>query len=390
MVDAHIPAFPDRVAAAPDCNAIRTRFHTDREAALAAVDSLPADIICSGYQRPDFLRAWLHHSPHEPLFVTLSAPGRGPVLLPLERACGRIFCFVGGHHANANFPVGRAEDIAALAAAGETAIVAALRAGRSHGHAIALERQLPDYRGVRNPFVFEGSTVSPDPALSLSLEGGFDAVLSRHNAKKRRKRFRSQERALATIGGYRFVSSVAMEDIPETLDLYFTIKARQFEENGVHNDFADPHVRAFFTELFVEGARTEPRGRTLKTIEAEGKTIAIQGCSIHDGRITIEFCSYDPDYAKYVPGELLFYLAIREAAETGLDIFDFSVGDARHKRTWSEFEVWHRDTIIPLNMIGVLVGMMIRARNSAVRTIKRDPRMWKAAKVLRKHLPFIG
>jgi len=368
---------------------VRVSVHATRDSALAAVDALPADIICSGYQTPAFLRAWLSHSPHQPAFITLTPEGGGPVLLPLERVGSNALVYVGERHANGNFPVGRARDIEALAAAGEAAIVAALCAARPDAHAIVLERQLPECRGVANPFIFETSAVSPNPALSLSLDGGFDAVLSRHSAKRKRKRFRSQERDLEQLGGYTFVPMVEADKVEETMRRCLALKAVHFETAGIHDVFAEEHVQAFFSDLFLEGARTEPHSHVLKTIEAEGKQIAISACTCHEGRVTVEFSTYDPAYRDYSPGDMLFFLSIREAAENGREIYDFGVGDELFKRNWCEIETWQRDTIIPLSARGRAFAASKSVRNALVRSLKRNKKLWGTAKRIRRAVPIM-
>lgn len=389
MVDSHAMAFPDSVASQPSGSRVRIALHTSRNAALAAVDALPNDIICSGFQSPDFLRAWLHHSPYEPSFLTFMAEGAGPVLLPLELADRQLLSYAGEKHANANFPVGRAEDIAALAAAGEKAIVSALRNARPKGNALLLERQLADCCGIPNPFVFQTSAVSPNPSLALSLDGGFDAVLSRHSGKRKRKRYRQQEREFEKIGGFRYVPDVTADDVPEVLRQFFIMKTAYFEATGIHDVFADAYVQDFFNELFVEGTKCQPQTRVLKALEAEGKIIAIVGCSIHDGRMIAEFGSYDAAYSHYSPGDLLFFLIIKEATENGLDVFDFSVGDAFYKRGWCEIETWQRDTVIPLNAMGRMIATTAAVRGSVVRSIKANPQLWNAVKQVRKRVPIL-
>jgi CelD/BcsL family acetyltransferase involved in cellulose biosynthesis len=382
-------AYAEPIASQPNGNRVRIALHAGRNAALAAVDALPADIVCSGFQSPDFLRAWLHHTPYEPAFMSFMAEGAGPVLLPLELADKQLLCYAGESHANANFPVGRAQDIAALTAAGEKAIVTALRDAKPRGNALLLERQLEDCRGVPNPFVFENSAVSPNVSLALSLEGGFDAVLSRHSAKRKRKRFRQQEREFGQIGGYRFVSDVKADDVPDLLKRLFALKTEQFREQGIHDVFADAYVQDFLTELFVEGTKSSPQSRVLKTLEADGKTVAIVAASIHDGRMIAEFGSYDTAYSHCSPGDMLFFNIIREATENGLEIFDFSVGEAFYKRGWCEIETWHRDTVIPLNSAGRMIAATAALRASAVRAIKSNPQLWNAVKEFRKRVPLL-
>lgn len=367
----------------------RVIVHAGRDAALAAVDATPSDAVCSAYQRADFLRAWVGQSPHEPVFVSLRPANSGPVLLPLERTQSGNLAYPGERHANGNFPVGRAEDLAALADLGESRIVSALRAAGLGADAIVLERQLAECGGVANPFVFSRSHVSPNPALSLPLEGGFDAVLKRHSSKRRRKRFRGQERRLAEMGGYRFVPLVDADDINRTLDRFSELKAKHFQQAGIHDVFADPHVRGFFKDLFAAGLNETPPSRELKTIEVGGVPIAIIGCTVHDGCLTVEFGTYASEYSEIGPGDMLFFMAIREAAERGLDIFSFGIGDEPYKRGWCEIEALQSDTVIALTLRGRAVASANVARSTLVRAIKSNKLVWTAVKQIRKRVAIL-
>lgn len=367
----------------------RVAVHAGRDAALAAIDAIPSDAVCSAYQRADFLRAWVRRSPHEPVFLSLRPANAGPVLLPLERTHAGNLAYPGERHANGNFPVGRAEDLAALADLGEGRIVSSLRAAGLGADAIVLERQLAECDGVPNPFVFSRSGVSPNPALSLSLEGGFDAVLKRHSAKRRRKRFRGQERQLAEMGGYCFVPLVNEDAVTGTLDRFFDLKAKHFREAGIHDVFVDAHVRAFFKDLFSAGLQETPPSRELKTLEVGGVPIAIIGCTVHDGCLTVEFGTYASDYSEVGPGDMLFFLAIREAAERGLDVFSFGIGDEPYKRGWCEIETLQRDTVIALTLRGRAVASAKGARSHLVRAIKSNKPLWTAVKQVRKRIPIL-
>jgi CelD/BcsL family acetyltransferase involved in cellulose biosynthesis len=389
MVDIGTTAFAAQ-ARRSDTASLRCEVHRGREAALALVDRMPSDAIHTGYQHPAFLRAWITNAPHEPVFLVFRVDGAGPVLLPLENAGGCILAYAGERHANGNFPIGRADDIAALAKAGQGAIVAAMRAAGLDANAILLERQLQALDGVANPFVFAQSAPSPNPALALSLEGGFDEVLKRHSAKRRRKRFRGQERRLGEMGGYRFVDHVDAKDVSTTLDLFFDMKARRFAEAGIRDVFAEEYVKHFFHDLFVEGSKRVPRSHELKILEANGTPIAIIGCTIHAGRLTVEFGTFEESYGDLGPGDMLFFLAIRDTAEKGLEIFDFGIGDEFYKRGWCELETIHMDTIIPLSAGGSLFAVRKRARASIVRSIKGSKVLWPLVKRLRKTLPTSG
>ena len=333
-------------------------------------------LFYSGYQHPVFLNSWIAHSPAEPLMLSIRAEGMGPVLLPLEPVGGGILAYPGGRHANGNFPIGVPRDILALATMSQPAIMRSLKTTGLDARAILLERQLPELNGISNPFVFAGSATSPNPALALALEGGFDAVLKRHSAKRRKKRFRNQERRLAEIGGYRYVDLVSRDDIAAVLDRFFELKAKRFRETGITDVFAGAQMQEFFRTLFETGCERDPRSHELKVLEIAGEAAAIIGCTVNDGRITVEFGTFDAHYSEFGPGDLLFFLAIREAAERGLRIFDFGIGDERYKRGWCELETLQKDTVIPLRISGQVFAARKRMRTALVRSVKTNQVLW--------------
>lgn len=216
---------------------------------------------------------------------------------------------------------------------------------------------------------------------------GFDEVLKRHSAKRRRKRFRTQEKRLTELGGYEFVGHVGREAVAETLATFFAMKAKSFLHAGITDVFAEAHVRAFFTRLFEIGSDSNPPSHTLKVLMNAGRPIAIIGCSIHEGRVIVEFGTYDAEMAEIGPGDMLFFLAIREAAESGLNYFDFGIGDEFYKRGWCEIETTQMDTIIALSGRGRMISAGKSARNAVVRTIKGNDTVWKIVKQLRRHIP---
>ncbi|RWE64197.1 MAG: GNAT family N-acetyltransferase, partial [Mesorhizobium sp.] len=64
---------------------------------------------------------------------------------------------------------------------------------------ISLERLLPDLDGVASPLAALPSFPSPNLALAVDLDGGFDALLSRASGKRKRKKHRSQTRKFEAV-----------------------------------------------------------------------------------------------------------------------------------------------------------------------------------------------
>lgn len=363
---------------------------TSRHHALTYVEGLSDDLLCTGYQSKAYLRAWLCQENSNPYFLIFAKPGHGNVLLPLELQQNGIATYCGGTHANGNFPVGEIEDIQALIGLSHTDFAHYIKELPGSPNAIFLERQHEAFEGIQNPFAFGMSSESPNVALSLSLEGGFAKVLEQHHGKRKRKRQRSHVRKLEPMGKVEIHQQVPCEEVRDVLDSFFEMKAERFKEQGICDVFEDHNVRKMFVQLFMESCDSEHPKHVLKAIKLDGKVISVCGCTIHRGRITVEFGTFDGQYAAAGPGDLLFYYAIEEACEKGLQIFDFGVGDEFYKRSWCEIETWHRDTIIGISAQGKYRAAYKNARSALVRSMKTNKFLWTNVKKIRKHVGWLA
>ncbi|MEM8540882.1 MAG: GNAT family N-acetyltransferase [Pseudomonadota bacterium] len=362
---------------------------TSREEALALVEGLSDDLLCTGYQSKAFLRAWLSKENSNPYFLTFAKAGHGKVLLPLEINRHGIATYCGGTHANGNFPVGEVNDIEALVGIDQTDFVDSIKKLTNAPIAIFLERQHETFEGIKNPFSFANSSESPNVALSLSLDGGFAKVQERHHGKRKRKRQRSHMRKLEPLGQVDVVHQVPCEEVRDVLSSFFAMKAERFKKQGICDVFEDPQVREMFAQMFMASCNVDKPKHLLKTLKLDGKVISVIGCTVHRNRITVEFGTFDNEYAACGPGDILFFHAIEDACENELEIFDFGIGDEFYKRSWCEIETWHRDTIVGLSAIGNLIAAYKIARGKFVRNLKANQFIWSKIKKARKHLGWI-
>ncbi|MEM5500631.1 GNAT family N-acetyltransferase [Ahrensia kielensis] len=366
--------------------AFSVRAITDRQEALSYVDQLPDDVVATGYQSKIFLTAWLSNDTAKPLFLIFNKHGHGDVLLPLELQGKNVAIYCGESHANGNFPVGKRDDILALSSITIAEISKALRNLNSAADALFLERQHEQWDGIKNPFVFESSQASPNVALSLSLEGGFEGVQERHHGKRKRKRQRSHMRKLETFGTVRYVEQVPCHDVEAVLDAFFDMKTARFKELGLCDVFADQSVRNMFGKMFKDSCALDKPTHTLQAVYCDDEPAAIIGCTHHKGRQTVEFGTFAEKFADCGPGDLLFFNSIETACARGYDIYDFGVGDEFYKRRWCEIETWHRETHIPISAQGKLKTTLRILRGRIVKAVKTNTFIWAKVKTARKHV----
>src|SRR5690606_32363044 len=94
-----------------------------------------------------------------------------------------------------------------------SALRAALRRDRPDIDVLAMERMAPALEGRANPLSAVATGDSPDVALSVHLDGGFDALLDRSSGKRKRKKYRSQLRKFETVGGWRLVRPQTVAEV---------------------------------------------------------------------------------------------------------------------------------------------------------------------------------
>ena len=368
-------------AGAEAATAVSAELIADQAGVENAIDAIGEDMIFTGYQHPDYLRAWTRLIGCQPMFIRMNAPGHGPVLLPLELCKNGIAGYCGGRHANGNFPVGHAEDIAALARIGRDPIAATLRRLKCPAAAIFLERQHGEWSGVANPFVFDDSVASPNLALSFEIESDFETVLKTHGGKSKRKKVRSYRRKLEAEGEVRLHQPVNAGEERAYLDAFFQLKAERFRQAGIVNVFGDAATQEFFKTLFSGNPTFQLHALTVDDVIA-----AVIGCTIHRGRLTVEFGSFDQRFTSGRPGEVLFYDTVEHACETGLQVFDFGIGDEPYKRAWCDIETVHQDSFIGLTATGRARALARSQRNHLVRSIKSNETLWRWTKSARKAL----
>jgi CelD/BcsL family acetyltransferase involved in cellulose biosynthesis len=372
-----------RAHGAPALAAYR-RFDEVAQAVSRLAPLLPAP----PQQSDVFLGLYETHHGGRYLHAALGAPGAERFLLPMEAARRHgvtVLGYVGGRHANGNFPL--IDPASALPSGKElaAALVETARKAMPQADVIILERQQPVLNGQCNPLVLETSIPSPNIALSANLSQGFDHLMSVISGKRKRKKNRSQARKLEAAGGYRFVRAATPDDVDRLLGSFFASKEVRFRASGIENVFAPPKLQVFLRDLFkAELGKTEPRF-VLDGLDVAGKIRAVTGSSVTGKRITCEFASIaEDDIAYHSPGEFLFFHNIQEAARQGYVTYDFGVGDEHYKRLWCDVETTHFDTILPLTAKGAVYAACWRAQASVKRRVKRSKTLWPLVKRLRQ------
>ncbi len=343
----------------------------------------------SGYScSPHWVSHWAKNVNTNIIVVTASRNGDVILALALEivnKSGLKIAQFVGGSHANANFPALKA----ALSQNEAQQFLVELNANLSRQpwavDAIMLERQLETLGDYANPLLADGSSTSPNVSLHLNVNQSFDAVLETRSGKRKRKRFRSQQRKFEAAGGFNIVSPVPKEANARTLEQYFAMKADQLSGKGVTNVFGNDKEQSFFKALFSNSSPQQDHHFFLSSLEVQGKTRAVYGSSYHGMRQMVHFTAFaDDELTAASPGDFLNFALVEAACRSTLEIYDLGVGDEGYKRSWCDVETWHRDTVVGLSLRGKLAKIQIDIARFGKRWIKNNEKLWSFVKRIRK------
>ncbi|MEO9337194.1 GNAT family N-acetyltransferase [Mesorhizobium sp. SB112] len=358
------------------------------EAALRIYEGLAEGSAFAPAQNPLWIRSWVSNVKPDGLIVTLKTHEIPVLALALEvvrHGPFRVARYMGGTHANGNFPLAKKAWLASHNTPDVAEICDAIRTARPDIDALILERSSETLFGMRNPLLALPHIRGANVALSVELESSFDQLLEHLNAKRKRKKHRAQTRKFEAAGGYRCIAAKSDEDIRNALDAYFAMKANRFREMGVTDVFAPTEVRAFFTQLFLSAQAQTPPPFVVNGLEVGGKFRAITGSSLSGDRLVCEFAGMSNDeLVSSSPGEFLFFENIREACKNGLSVYDLSVGDEPYKRLWCDVETWHLDVIAPLTLKGRLLAWKMKLTTQLKSTIKNNPAIWNVVKRLRR------
>lgn len=385
MVDvvASLPASEGKPAGTIASRAYSTSVISAR--AVAACATFPATAF-SPSQSLSWITAWSEQEGADLIVASLSAGGRPLLMIALEvvqTGPFRVARFPGGRHANGNFPL--LGDSATVPPAALRSMCEAIARARPDIDLLALERLTDSIEGVANPLLSLPHTPSPNLALAVDLEGGFEALLSRSSGKRKRKKHRSQTRKFEAAGGFRLITAATPDECERLLSEFFDMKRDRFAKMGVADAFAEPRVKAFFRCLFVGALGPDRPDFVLDALEVGGKLRAVTGSSRRGNRLICEFGAIrEDDLAQASPGDFLFFENIQRACRDGYSVYDFSVGDEPYKRLWCNLESRQHDVFVPLTMKGRLLALARRTTNRAKAWVKNNRTLWALVKKLRK------
>jgi CelD/BcsL family acetyltransferase involved in cellulose biosynthesis len=305
--------------------------------------------------------------------------GRGQPLaiLPLviTRRHGIRFAeFIGGKHANYHMGVYAPEFAAGLDTESTRAMLMEIADAIGGLDAFVFVNQPVEWQGVANPMALMAAGPSPSGAYKLALTSGdCDGTLRRAMSSHAHKKLKNKRNRFATFGSSQVVRATSDAEIERVISAFLAQKAMRFAAMGIADPFADPAMRAFLKQ----GASGERPALQLYSLDLAGRSIATYVGAVQGQRFSGMATSFDmeSEAARTSPGEILLIDLIKLQCQAGMASFDLGVGEARYKTTICNERDELVDTFVPVTAKGRLFAGIARARRSAKRWIKTQPRL---------------
>ncbi len=357
---------------------------------LALWRALEAENTSTVYQRLDWARIALEtlesRRGNRPFIVAGRIEGRPAFLLPLVITGNllKTVQWIGGSHVNFCMGLFSREFVAAATPQDIRDIMARV-AKLSNAHVMQLCCQPQSWNGFDNPLSHLPNQPSTNPAFMLQLTGGFEAMLKRGNAKRKKKKFRAQCRQAEAAGGYRFIVAQDRETASALLDAFLLQKGERLRKSGIHNVFGCPAARDMLMKLAHSSFDTDEPLLRLHGLEIGGRIRAVFGGGIRQRHMSGYFSSIaDDELAEISPGEMLLYLLLEHYCAQGLETMDLGSGDERYKRSWCDGKQELFDVIMPASTLGIPVAALKRLGYGLRRRLRQNPQVWAAITVARR------
>lgn len=379
------PAVSARVIA-PAAQAIDIAIHHRLDDAEPAWRQLEPDADCTAFQSFDWLHAWCRHigplSQTRPAIVVGRHGNETLFVFPLAVTPGAVrrLTWLGSDLCDYNGPL--------LAKAASAQLVperflalwrevqARLQSDTRTRHDLVELTKMPErVGGQANPFLALSTGLNPSNAYVSDLFGTWTEFYEAKRSSATRRRDRTKLKRLGEIGAVRFVTPQERGEIARSVEMLMEQKARSFARMGVANMFARPGWSAFFAAV-----ATDERMRGLvhvSRLDVGSAWSAINLGLVFGGTYYHVLASHDDGEAsRFGPGVAHLRELLRYAIEHGLKHFDFTIGDERYKREWSDRTIMLHDHVAAVSVRGLPASAMVHGHRRLKRFIKQNEALW--------------
>ena len=377
--------------ATPACAEVRAgsislALYDHLDAVEAEWRGLEREADCTPFQTFDWLAAWCRHvGPHSrttPAIMIGRLGDQTLFIFPLAVVTGGIrrLTFLGYDLSDYNAPLlardfsqkVKPEDFPAL----WQACCRLLQGVPQYRHDLAVFTKMPAVVGAQaNPFLTLGVGQNPSNAYLAHLRGTWNEYYEGRRSSATRRRDRTKLKRLSELGEVRFITALQRVEIERTMTVLFQQKAKSLQRMGVADIFARPGWRDFFLDLAAN-----PRTRGL--VHVSRLDVGPVWSAINFG-ITFRDCYYhvlasydDGETSRFGPGVAHLRDLMRYAIEHGKSRFDFTIGDERYKREWSDVTTTLYDHVRAARLRGLPAAALIAGVRRLRRAVKQNDTLW--------------
>jgi CelD/BcsL family acetyltransferase involved in cellulose biosynthesis len=341
---------------------------------------------CTAFQSFDWLAAWSHHigplRRTQPAIVVGRQAGEVLFMLPLAVTPGAVrrLTWLGSDLCDYNGP------LLAIACASQLTperfrdlwheICQRLQSDARTRHDLVELGKMPQRVGAQaNPFMALSTGLNPSNAYITDLFGTWNEFYEAKRSSSTRRRDRTKLKRLGEIGEVRFVTPQDRSEIERSIDMLIEQKSRSFERMGVANMFARPGWCAFFAAVATD-ERTRDLVHVSRLDVGSGWAAINLGLKFRDTYYHVLASHDDGEASRFGPGVAHLRELLRYSIEHGLKHFDFTIGDERYKREWSDRTVMLCDHVAVASVRGFPAAAMMHGHRRLKRFIKQNEALW--------------
>jgi CelD/BcsL family acetyltransferase involved in cellulose biosynthesis len=350
------------------------------------------DHLSTPYQRFDFLASWQRNVGEReglaPFIVVARDASRQPLLLlplALSQEHGiRIARFMGGKHATFNMALWNREFAKVATTLDLDALIEGVKS-QARLDVLSLHQQPLRWNQQPNPMAMLPRQASVNDCPTMMMEPG--AAPTARISNSLRRRFKTKERKLQALDGYRYHVANDDADIKRLLDWFLRVKPLRMAEQKLPNVFADPGVEDFVRDACMTRINGGGRAIDIHVLECDEEVIALFA-GVADGyRFSMMFNTYTmSENARYSPGLILLRCIVDYYAEHGYRSLDLGIGSDDYKRMFCKDDEPIFDCFIPLSLRGKLATATMSRINRAKYMVKHSPVLLSLAQKLRSRL----
>jgi CelD/BcsL family acetyltransferase involved in cellulose biosynthesis len=147
----------------------------------------------------------------------------------------------------------------------------------------------------------------------------------RHNLKKWEKQASEKFKL-------NFIKYTEIGDVEKAMRAFFEIHQKRQKSEGREGYFANSKNQQFHIEIAKSFAEKDFLALFFLTFNDE--PVSSIYCYEYNDKLYAYLCGFDPEYAEYRPGYLIFKKAIEYGIDKGLKEFDFLRGPEEYKQRW--------------------------------------------------------